>query len=673
MKLKIKTMGIVLAALLTVSGLGLNGCLKKEAYANPTQKTILQVDKMPARASDYKLLDFKQKGLDVDAVLFDFAKKETTDPYNYETMGPIGYWDKSKVDQENGFLYFGFPSYIGSPQAGMNGAQEGITVLAALWAATAAGIDKSAQSVGGGKTYDFIRMTEAFLNKEPENFILNRIQTRTGQTFWYEVYPQIEFIRLHRLYPNETWMRDIIVAGAEKWHGALPNFKDLEGNVSFEFTSYDFQTNRPIYNGRWNEPPNGGLAMIFYYAYTLTGEEKYLDDARFVLDYLQNWEKSSYYEILQDYACYVAAVLNARHGANYDIQKFVNVSFEGQTDFRASTQVVNAKWGDYDAYGLMAFAYTDMSGAGYAFAMNTWHMAVTLANALRYDPRFADDIGKWFMHMANSSRIFFGNELPLANQSCPTAAPSDPGKAIAYEGVKSSQGDRGPYAMGDQLAMNWGGQTDYGIYGGAHVGLLGGLIAATDVPEILRVDLTKLDTLRQDGDYQQYLYYNPYGAEKTVTVSLPGPVQLYNTVTRAVAAESADGAYKLTLPAGSAAILALLPVGAAVETERGVVKAGGKQVAVVKPAVNILSPETPKTTLKSATEFKFSVSAPAGDPVKTMKITLGGKTIHEGAPVTSVTAAGVFGAVPKGTQNLVAEIETESGLKDIAMLRMRKL
>ena len=74
--------------------------------------------------------------------------------------------------------------------------------------------------------------------------------------------------------------------------------------------------------------------------------------------------------------------MNAFHGTDYDIQKFANVSFEGSGDFRNSAQVVNAKWGNYDAYGLMAFSYSDTSGAGYAFAMNTFHMASTLASML---------------------------------------------------------------------------------------------------------------------------------------------------------------------------------------------------------------------------------------------------------------------------------------------------
>ena len=134
---------------------------------------------------------------------------------------------------------------------------------------------------GSTSVHNFIRMAKAFYN-ENSGFILNNINGKTGQTFWYEILPQIQFIELSRLYPDEMWMTEIILQGAENWHNAFPNFKDDTGN-------YNFATNTPIYGSDWNEPPNGGLAFIFYNAYLITEDEKYLDDVKIVLDYLENW------------------------------------------------------------------------------------------------------------------------------------------------------------------------------------------------------------------------------------------------------------------------------------------------------------------------------------------------------------------------------------------------
>lgn len=134
-------------------------------------------------------------------------------------------------------------------------------------------------------------MLEAFFNVDEDvRFVMNNKKQKTGNTFWYEIYPQVQFIRIADLYPQESaWMYPIILEGAERWHTALPNFETY-GETDFGFVSYDFAVNAPVYGERWNEPPNGGLAMIFYAAYKITGETKYLEDCKKVLDYLQDWE-----------------------------------------------------------------------------------------------------------------------------------------------------------------------------------------------------------------------------------------------------------------------------------------------------------------------------------------------------------------------------------------------
>ncbi|MBP5308335.1 MAG: hypothetical protein J6Z34_04275 [Clostridia bacterium] len=640
------------------------GCAGKKGKGNYSQKNIAQVDQMPDRASNYKLIDFKAKAEEADRILYDFANSEENQPYNRETMGPIGFWDDRSFP---GTRYFGFPSYIAGPNRGQGG-QEGLCVLASLWASSAIGIDKSAQKFGD-KTYNFIEMSKMFLGNEPNNFILDNIRGRTGQTFWYEIYPQLLFIHLHEMYPDETWMEEIILTGAEKWHNALPYFKDYNGNVSFEFKSFDFSVNKPLIGSDWNEPPNGGLAMIFYYAYMLSGNAEYLDDVKFVLDYLQKWEKNPYYEIMQNYAPYVAAIMNAYHGTNYDVQKFANSAFECGSDFNGSAGIVNSKWGDYDAYGLFAFEYNQSTGSGYAFAMETWHLAAMLALTARYDPRFADDIGKYFMHMANSSRLFYGDELPAENQSC-SVAPCDPNRAIAYEGVRTAYGKISPYAMGDQLSKGWGGDTDYGIYGGVHVGLMASIIEKTEIDEILRVNLSRLDTLRT-GNEEFFLYYNPYDEKKTVNLEVTGTKKLYNTVTAAVIAKSASGKVKIEIPAKSSVIVAVLPADAEITEKDGYVYSNGVVIANRRPAVNVLTPEKPKRALTSKTKVTFSFEERPGDKIVNMTVTLGGKELYSGKPITELEIGNP--SMEKGVYNLVAEVKTASGLKDIAMQRVRKM
>ncbi len=667
---------MILAISLITSFLG--GCGKDDsnppspAADSSLQKRIVQIDNMPAGPTNYKYLDYAAIARNVDEVLYAFAKSATNTPYDSSTQSPIGYWDDTKININ--FRTFGFPSYIGSQLAGNPGGTEGLTLLGSLLGSSLIGIDKSNQTFQGldGKnyTYNFVKMSEAFFNTDSDvRFVMNNKKGKTGISFWYLLYPQIQFLELYRLYPDEVWMKDIILEGAKRWHAALPYFVDVRGNPDFEFYSFDFSLNSPV-KGDWNEPPNGGLAVIFYNAYQLTGDQTYLEDCKYVMDYLQDFPKNPYYEVLNDYAAYIAALLNRYHGTNYDVQKFVNYMFDGDTDFRRGTQVVNAKWEDYDAYGLMAYSYSQSTGDGYAFAMNTLHLAYALMPVAKYDARFADVLGKWFLHMSNSFRLFYRDEVPADHQSCPDGSPADSNGAIAYEGVKSSYHGISPYSMGDQLALNWGGKTDFGIYGGGQVGILGSMIQKTNVEQILQVDLNKTDTFSESA-YPAYLYYNPFSTEQSVTVNYGGTYQLFNSVSGEIIAEKAIGDFTLKIPAQSSIVVVLLPADSSVtETETGY-KNGDTLIASKKPTVNITSPTDTKINVISESEkIGISFQAPKGDRVKSMRIWVGKKELYSGEPIEEYTV--MAEKLDKGLDQLVIEIETENGLKDVASRKIEK-
>lgn len=648
----------------------LNGC-KSTSNSNYGQKTINQISAMPQHASNYKLIDYMAKAQAVDEVLYYFANYSENIPYNNQTFSPIGFWDDTFVNTNE--RSFGFPAYIGSNTANIQGTQEGITVLGSIFNSSLIGIDKSKQKFDvdgkGIQSFNFVRMLEEFYNTESGiNFILDNKTSPTGQTFWYEIFPQILFARIYRLYPDETWMEDIIMTGAENWHNVLPEFY-INGNWNFAYKSYNFVTNTLIYGSDWNEPPNGGLAYIFYNAYLISGDEKYLDDCKIVLDYIQNWNKNSYYEILQDYACYVASILNLYHGTSYDIQKFVNVSFEGSTDFRSGAQVTNAKWGDYDAYGLLAFEYSDTSGNGYAFAMNTFHMVGTLLPMLNYDSRFANAVGKWLYHMTNSARLFYGDEVPLANQSCPTATDADPTKCISYEGVKGYYESKSPYSMGDPTVLGWG-NTDYGIYGGVHVGTVAASIQKTNVEQIIRADLNVCDTLGKNT-IKKYLYYNPYSKDKTVEIELDENCSLYNTITNSYILQNITGKQKIVIPANGSVIVAILKTSDNIEKIGNNYYVGDEIIKTDKPTVNIISPNVPKSILSTKTVIDLEYYACEEDTITNMKVSIGEKELYNGLPKKLIELDCV--TLRKGIMNLKVEITTATGANDMAMIRVRNL
>lgn len=642
------------------------------AISKTDQKSIYQIERMKSIPENYKYKDYADVAKRFDETVYAFAKYPENPGYDGESYTPIGYWDDTHVNID--FRTFGFPSYVASNSAGEPGMQEGITVMGSVWGATVAGIDKSAQTFVGENgteyTYNFVKMLETFFNTDEDvRFVMNNKKQKTGNTFWYEIYPQIQFIRIADLYPQEQeWMVPIILEGAERWHEALPNFQ-TDGETDFAFVSYDFAVDMPIYGAQWNEPPNGGLAMIFYSAYKLTGEEKYLEDCKTVLDYLQDWGENPYYEILSDYAPYIAAVLNAEHGTNYDIQKFINYAFAGGADYREGSQVVVGKWGDYTADGLMGFGYDDTSGEGYAFAMNTFHMASTLAPTVKYDPRFANAIGKWFLNVVNSARIFYGDELPAENQTCPDASAFDPTRSIAYEGVRSTynyknQGTQHPMAMGDPTIHGWG-LTDVGIYGGGHVGLLGGIVEQTNVDKILQIDLNKTDSF--DDNYPCFLYYNPYTAARTITVDYGEAYKLYDTVSNTVIAESASKA-DITIPAETSVVVALLPANAETSEANGIISCNGVFVSNDFPVVNILSPADGRKTVSSGDIMELEYF-PKGAQITQIIVRIGDLVLYKGEPEYSIELWIPLNV--RGKQCIRVDMYTDNGLMDTASIHAR--
>ena len=128
--------------------------------------------------------------------------------------------------------------------------------------------------------------------------------------------------------------------------------------------------------------------------------------------------------------------MNAELDRHYDVPKLLNWCFEARPkpQARPGWGVIADRWNGLDAHGLVG-STTD--GGGYAFAMNTFQWAGALAPLARYDDRYARDIGKWMLNLANAARLFYPNAHDAAHQSSYTwANRNDPKSVIAYEGIR---------------------------------------------------------------------------------------------------------------------------------------------------------------------------------------------------------------------------------------------
>jgi hypothetical protein len=469
---------------------------------------------------------------------------------------PLLWWDDTNINGAG--RTFGLPSYVGRDTKG--GAEhEALTCLGALLGATVAGVDKTKG------TYNWVRMAEAYYNRaNGQRLVLNHTNTRAGESFWYDLFPQVVFAQLADRYSSESDLGAITRAGANRWYDACAALGGPQGNLNFDHTAFDFTAMKPVDNGRWKEPDAAAaVAYLEFVAWKRWKDPRYLKAVDWSLETLERRAENPQYEVLMSLAPYVAARMNAEAGRRYNIHKFLNWCFNPDSVARPGWGVTVGRWGDYDCSGLVG-SVTD--GGGYAFAMNTFVLAGNLAPVARYDDRYARAVGKWLLNAANAARLFYPDELPADRQSG-AAWKGDPAHGIAYEGLRREWKGVAPRAMGDPTVNGWA-KTDFGLYGSSYVGLFAGLIAPTDVEKILRLDLLATDFARPRA-FPTYLYYNPYGVAKIVRVAVGAqPHDLYDATRNRFIARGVHGTPRITLAADSAAEIVITPSDGKVTRER---------------------------------------------------------------------------------------------------------
>ncbi len=452
-------------------------------------------------------------------------------------------------DGNGGQPKYGSPSYVGDEsQRGKTG--EGICQLGALLGSTEAGFD-----MRKGR-FNWLSLSTQYFSPA-DGLVLNDVGGSSGSTFWYEVLPSLDFMQLSLRYPNWTAGRTVSTSIADSW---IRGINRLQGN--FDHTALNFRTSVPYDNKQWIEPDSAaGAAYLELCQGLRTQNPKYLEASAKALQALENRTTNPTYEVLTPFGALAAAYLNAEKGQNWDVGRFANWCLEPTAPQRPGWGMVVGKWGGNDVGGLLG-SVTD--GGGYAFAMNTFVSAGTLAPLARYEPKFSSDIAKWVLNLANSARFFYRDALPAENQSSP-GWKGDSGDGLAYEGLRRTWEGNAPYATGDAVRGK-SAATDLGLYGSGYVGLLAALVHTTDVPMILRIDLRATDFLPVKS-YPTDLYWNPYPVAKTVTVDLgPARVRLYDAVGHTFLLQSAiEGSYRLRLASKQSIQLVRVPASGSVQ------------------------------------------------------------------------------------------------------------
>ncbi len=500
---------------------------------------------MPDLPQPYQMRDWQAVAQNYDTLVFD--------------LDAVGEYFPLASVFENTVNYPAHPGLAMQSYVGTNSppGKEAINVLPAVIGASLAGIDKSNQNGINWPLY-----CEEYFNRRPEeNIYLNGPQSSSGNDWWYETMPNVFFYQLNYLYPNTGDFNYQVTTVADQWLAAV---EALGGSTTpweipyMNYRAFNLSTMMPREDGVKQPEAAGAIAWILYQAHQITGDEKYRIGAELALEFLSNWDENPSYEIQLPYGVYAAARMNAELGTQYDINKMINWCFD-RGPLRG-WGVITGDWDGQDMDGLIG--EVNAATPDYVFNMNSLEHVGALVPALRYDDRYAVAIAKWVLNVANATRYYYPQFLPEEMQDNNAWSEQyDPTSAIAYEALR--QKDNGPYGTGDAMGGGWA-ETNLGLYGSSHIGILGAIVRQTNVEGVLQLNLLATDYYHQDA-YPTWLYYNPFEQEVEVVLNISDTKDIYDAISNQVIITGASQTAIITLPPKGAILAVELPQGSQID------------------------------------------------------------------------------------------------------------
>jgi hypothetical protein len=453
-------------------------------------------------------------------------------------------------------------TYVGS--AGNGNQAEAINIIPALVGASLVGIDKSNQN-----GINWVEKSKDFFNQSNGQLIyLNGYLATSGSDWWYDLMPNVFFYQLYSQYPDTPDFESQLISVANRWLSAV---SAMGGSTTpwsipeMNHRGWYMSTMTPNDSGVIEPEASGAIAWLLYHAYTVTGDQKYLTGAQLAVDFLSALNSNPSYELQLPYGALVVAKMNAELGTKYPLEKIINWCFD-RGDLRGWGAIVG-KWNGNDVSGLIGEA--NDTGNDYAFAMNGYQLAAALVPLAKYDKRFARDIAKWALNMANASRLYYPKFLPETDQDdYGWSIQHDAQSVIAYEALKEVYGGTALYGTGDAKREEWA-QTNLGVYGSSHVGYLAAIVESTDVDGILTLDVNSTDFFGENV-FPSYLIYNPYADTRRVTLPLGlQSYDIYDAISETVMLTNVTGEIGVDVSGSEVALLVYLPASAITQKKDG--------------------------------------------------------------------------------------------------------
>lgn len=547
-------------SLLVLASVALAACSGTADLGAPVEQVAIErVNLMPDMPESYQMIDWKQKARDFDRFVFDWN--------NSSEVGPLIWLDNARrnVDQETFGLYTAVKDIRQGKDANNGEFHESLNSLAAILGAGLVGIDKTDQD-----GYNYVKMVQNYFNSDTGwNIVMNNTTSSVGskgggygRDWWYDVLPNALYYAVCDVFPHVEGAEEIQKSIAEQFVKAD---SVLNGNYDYSYFDYG-QMKGGVNHIPLQQDAAGGHAYVLLCAYRKFGDNRYLQHAKSAVEALLSQKESRFYEALLPLGAYTAAYLNATEGTSYDVKKLLDWVFDGckSPTGRTGWGIIVGKWGDYDVSGLQG-SITD--GGGYAFLMNSIKPAWPFIPLVKYQPEYAQAIGKWMLNNASACRLFYPGYIDEQHQWAPELR-NLTANNIAYEGLRKAD-DYGkeslkgvsPVAIGDGPKWIDGNPTEsmFSVYSSSPVGILGAIVDTTNVKGILKLDCNATDFYSQKP-YPVYLYYNPFDEDKVVEYTSAQQADLFDIVAKEYVARNIVEKGAFTIPAKAARIVVELPV-----------------------------------------------------------------------------------------------------------------
>lgn len=613
MNIKKKLLMGSLSGLLAISNLCIVHAEDSASGRNLKQRSLEVVENMPNIPSNYKLLNWAERGKKLNDFVFDHTATNFNNKTEFSVKSDRKYSTIYRDDKYGGYM---LPAFYGENRPivsrEINGKihdgeddQESISVTSALIAASLLGIDMNKElpkELKGKSTIKNSYEINTYLDNELKYYWTNdgvitnvpngsdsKLQNTNVSNaygdFWYLLIANQNFYRLSELNPD--WrpeeVKKIQKSIADKMVEMVDVLKQRSKEIGkglFDIQCFDFENMKAVEPG-WRQPDAAtGTASILYYAYKIFNEDKYLTYAKECMNYLQSLEANPYYENMLIDAVYLAAMMNAEVGTNYDISKFWDWI---TTTTRSSVR----NWGsvNYSQDGIDAYGMTGEPNHGYSYFFNTIYPLTSILPAAKYDPSYARMAGKWAINIANASKYFLPSEWSAEHQTDGEFKGKLEESVLAYESLRKNDKGQNFYATGDAKQNATGGwmaganTTNFGLYGGFYTGFLGALVEKTNVEGILKLNCNKTDYY-QDNMYQTYLYYNPFMETKEVEMDLGNKhYDIYDSASGMYLAKNVTGKQTIKMLADSARVIVLTDPNSKVEYQDNTTYINNKLVA----------------------------------------------------------------------------------------------